>query len=600
MFIKRKLPDLKGSVDLSRVKDFSLFTQKTKSQEQQPADVVDTIDVEARAATQTVASEPSSTTRNLPSEEVLDVEPVTEVIATNELEVRPSGKKVSLKFGLGNRLAAKSHEPPPAQSSEAPAGESPPEVPASTAENRLKGMFAKKRPASTVASAAAAPVSKKKTLWSFGKKDAKTQTAEQPEGAARTPTQRTEPSTAKKVSSLFGKAVKEKTKTLKAGDTAGSFKPGSALDILIELENERRTYWRVSADRVMSIEPAEMKVGASFSKAEIRLFTGVTVNYKGAQDLALSEFGEAVRIVNASQKLQAVYATSASRIENLSPLKSGPGLLLLETLLKNERPQEEDFISGFHLESQQAGLSLAILFHFKASGEVSPVQVTVNPDNLSFVISQFATSHRLDADNVKILLFKNEELLAAARHLEFYPAEAVWAGYSVRKLLWAASAVAAAGAGAAALYAGQAYIAKSWNQNALEKAQAEKRALDQSIDQVLQASVTSFAKTQSLDVAKTFEVAQHLWLPGGAVTLEATPSLARYAVTLPFSRGSIAGGKPSMLNPVSTEELSPLLRPNPPEGCDVSPPLMPGALNAVQIVVTCESPSGPLSRYRLE
>lgn len=398
-------------------------------------------------------------------------------------------------------------------------------------------------------------------------------------------------------------ALKPRAKAkLKVPATAKAPKstPKGALDIMVELEDSRRVYWRVTANALAPLAVDEVRQAASFSKGEQRFAVEAGLAYAAAQDLALAEIGEEVRIVNASKALKAVYACTAARIQELQPVQTGPGLHLLESLLKSRREEGESAICALVLKGDDQSQSLAILYHFNEKDEASALQITVNPDNLNFVLAQFAASRRLDIGSTKVVLLSNADLLSVAGSLQLYPSESVWRGVPLRKILWGATALAAASAGAAALYAGQGYVAQYSVQGKLQSAQAAKSRAQKEVDAVLVASVSSFAKTQGLNLDEITERAGVLWTPGAKVAVGATPSTQVYNVALPLTRGGTLGNRPSVLYQMSLSNVEPLLNKEPPPGCTKAVPEVSGGMNVVQITVTCESTAGSLSAYRLD
>ena len=397
----------------------------------------------------------------------------------------------------------------------------------------------------------------------------------------------------KSKASVKSPSIEVKPKTSKKASA-----PSGSTDILVELEGDRRVFWRVASNKLSRVEGTEVARAASFSRYDYRYLSDVPLSHNGARDLALSELGEECRVVNATKSLGAVYAATAARIDSL-PCPVGSGFQLLEQLLEKNGHAEQELIAGLLLE-EEGGQSLAILFHVTAQGAISAPQITVNPDNLSFTLSQFASSKRLDADVAQVVLFKNADLLAQARGLECYPVESVWNGIAVRKLVWMGVLVCAGASGATVLYASQAYLRIKLIQGRGDTLAAQVKKIDGDLQRKISGSLITFAGMQSVDVGKVTQRAAELWEPNSRVTMESTAGKEKFDLLMPFTRGSFGNNRPSVLGQLKANDVEPLIGKAPPEGCVKEIPGVTGGVNAIQITITCESPASPVSRYRLD
>ncbi len=648
MFLKKR-PDLPKAPDLSKVQDFSLFGKAAKSVrgEDPSAGVLrpnkrisvpeeDIIDVEvveraptAQRSPLPVVEEvtPASAEAEGSAVPAAPHEPAPEHLAAPQRGKPFSGLKVVKKSSTGDAPApspesrtsaglaesAASAEKPKglfarvkaqasakAASFAEPQGTPGPQAPeqpvldqddggAPAAVNRFAAFAGKKaRPE------AAAADSKPKTSV-FASLSAKLRSSAAAPAKAEQPT----PADAPKAG-LRGAEKRKKTSKPENAAKLARATPKGALDVMVELEDARRVFWRVTAQSLESLAPNDVRQAASFSKGEQRFAVEAGLAYSAAHDLALAEIGEEVRIVNASKALRAVFACTATRIQELQPVQTGPGLFLLESLLKNRRAEGEPAICALVLKGDEQAQSLAILYHFNEKDEASAPQITVNPDNLNFVLAQFAASRRLELSSTKVVLLSNADLLSVAGALQMYPSETVWRGVPLRKILWGAAAVAAAGAGFSVLYAGQGYVSQHAMQGKLHSAQAQKSQAQKEVDAVLVASVSSFARTQGLNLDEITERAGVLWTPGAKVAVDAAPATQVYSIALPLTRGGSLGNRPSVLYQMSLSNVEPLLNKEPPQGCTKAVPEVSGGMNVVQITVTCESAAGSLSAYRLD
>lgn len=402
---------------------------------------------------------------------------------------------------------------------------------------------------------------------------------------------------ARKPESAKPRESKSSSRTKKAAPAPKS--AANSVDVLVELDGDRRVYWRVSRDGLEQVPESAVARAVSFARTDYRYLTEGPLRYGEAMDLALSELGEDCRIVNASKAHRAVYAAVAQRIDGI-PAMVAPGLHMLEQLLAKSGHAAEDLIVGLLLEGSETQQSLAILYHIAPNGVSTPPQVTVNPDNLQFTLSQFAASRRLDPDKAQIVLFKNADVLGFGGHNVCYPQETVWHGISVRRLLWAMVFASAVGATGSAGFAAQAYIRVKALENTGTRLAADLKKVDENLQKTISSSLVSFSGTQSLDTKKVSERAGLSWEPGTRVTLEATAAKEQYRVFMPLVRGRFASNRPSVLNQLDAKDVDPLINKVPPEGCTKDIPGVSGGIDAIQISINCESHAGPLSRYWLD
>ena len=435
-------------------------------------------------------------------------------------------------------------------------------------------------------------------LWSRSKGDKQAEAAPEVSGTKKKADKAEKPAKPTKEEKAAAKAAAKSaasSKGKKERKAAGT----SQLDLLVELDAERRVFWRVTADSLTQLTAEDVSQAASFSGLDNRYPTTNVLKYNQARDLALSEIGEDCRIVNATKAMRAVYGTKATRVDSLK-CEIGPGVALVEHLLVDHDHAARDLIVGLLLTDEGSTKSLAILFHVNKNGDFSPPQVTVNPDNLSFTLSQFANSKRLIEDDADVLLFKNAELLAVAGALQYYPNELVWNGVPVRKILWGAAMVSSVAAFVAAGYAGQAYMQK----HALESEQvaltAQVKKIDAELKSSISSSLVSFAQTQTVDVKQVSGRAAQLWVPYSKVTLEATATLQRYDILMPLTRGGLFNNRPSVLGQLAARDVEPLIGMAAPDGCTKDIPGVSGAIDAIQITISCESDSRPVHRYRTD
>lgn len=374
----------------------------------------------------------------------------------------------------------------------------------------------------------------------------------------------------------------------------------AGLQVLVELEDGRQVGWRLDAHGLHQQELDVSSRVLSFSNRDLRFATDGAVGASSAQSLALSEVGEDVRVVNASRALNAVFAVTVERSKGFLDRQVGPGLLVLEEALKESLVPGEDHIGGVHLNNADGSIGLVVLYHFTSSGDVGKAQVTVNPDDLQFVLAQFVSARRLDLDTTKLTLLSNEDLLKASKHFRPYPTQASILGVPVSKVLNTGATLALFAAVGAGAYAATGYAQLESAKRQLSIAQTKKNNALREANEILTSSVVSFARTQAIGLDKAMGTARDVFVPGAVVQMDANTKRSLYTIRMPMLRAGTSGGRPSALDRTEGSHLQNLIDLAAPEGCEKSILNFTGALNVAQVTVECQDDSGLLLAYRLD
>lgn len=399
--------------------------------------------------------------------------------------------------------------------------------------------------------------------------------------------------------SFFAKKAAPQPKAKKAAARQPRFAAGKAeksVVLVTELDNGRQLYWKLEAGALVQLKEAPGETAYSFAKEDFRYRTDGALSYKQANDLALTEIGETVQIVNRSKDLKAVYAARADRVLETKFLLF-PGQQALDRILTERNKFGQSLICGFHFKGE-GNDEVAVLYHVAADGEASKPQISVNPDSMEFVIAQFSASRKVDKNITEVVLFDNAEFLAALQGSQPFPNEPVWRGVPVRKLLSAAalgSVVVAAGV--------TAFAGLQWQQQqALSSKQSRlKSELDQArhaIDSRILAAVPTFAKVMSLDPRALGQRAQQLYVEDSHMVMSATLAEVSYSLAMPIVRQQSFNNRPSVMDPITTEHHDRLIKFHVPEGCTASPLSATGALNDTHLKITCETGNTAFGSYR--
>lgn len=401
-----------------------------------------------------------------------------------------------------------------------------------------------------------------------------------------------------------GERAPKKDKPVKAPKQPKAAKPSkkqpgaTGVHLSVDVGSGEPVFWHVGKDSLDSVESLSAGKALSFSPADHLIAADEPMGMSSARDLAVSETGEDVAVVNASKTHRLVVATQKDRVHG-KPVRLAPGTLALAALLKEQPAPTAPRVVGFDLRGGEQ--HVLILFVWGPDGiGLDPCQVIVNPSDIGFTVSQFAASRRLNAEDVNALFFDNAELLSVADRVPLYPSEAVLFGLPATKALGVASVLSLVMATGACVFAFTQYQDLTDTQSAVAAAKqratkAEKRAAD-----LLEERVTSYARAQSLDVARGLRRAQTLWVPGTTVSLEAKLDGDTFELFMPLVRGGQVGTLPSVAKALTPAELSALVDLSAPKDCTRTGLTVNGTLNEVQLTVTCESGTAGFTRYRLD
>lgn len=425
------------------------------------------------------------------------------------------------------------------------------------------------------------------------------------------------PAAASKLQSLFGskkpkaavKSGSEKastvatpTKAKKQPKASKKEKGGAAATSMVLLtdlgESGKQLLWSMTETTLAQVlvSPAPDEV-ISFSKEDIRFHTEGAMSYSKAQDMAIEEVGEIVAVVNRTKDLSAVYCTREERATS-SPYRVGAGQQALDLLLKKTGREGQSLVTGFSLKDASGLSSVVVLYYVSQDGESSKPQVTVNPDNMEFVLSQFSSSRKINRKETEVVLFTNADLLSVAADIKFFADEKVWNGIPVRVLQNAGAGLTGLIAAGAVTWVGLGYLQKQSLVAQAAKVQIKAKALTEKNNARIETSLVSFAANLSQDQARMFSQAQQVWVPTAKVTAEMKSEETKITVVLPLVLGGTFNNGPSVNSVADAANVQRLYEKEAPEGCSKSQPQTTGNLNEIRIDIVCQSPDSTFHRYR--
>ncbi|MBC8738468.1 hypothetical protein F6X40_16965 [Paraburkholderia sp. UCT31] len=362
-------------------------------------------------------------------------------------------------------------------------------------------------------------------------------------------------------------------------------------------ENNREFFWKLTSDGFTEIESTEARQVYSFSGDDWAIKSLKVLPYKGAEDLAVETISEPVHIVNRTKDLGFVYATLEARALQ-KPFKMAPGQQALDMLVKSRTDTEKPLIYGFLFRDAKSGASVSILNSLNVDGSIGKPHVTLNPDNMEFVLTQFAASRRIKRAEAELRLFDNADFLGIAGALQFYPHERVWRGIPISGVVRAVATLAAIGAAGSMVWAGQAYVRVLTNTTAIDTLTARVQDTQKRASGVIAGSIYRFAQTMSLDTDSALNGAAALWRPGSTVELTADQDSFKYVVRVPVTNGEMFNNKPSVESTARPSDILDVINIQPPHGCRRDVVSVSGNLNEIEVSVVCQNPHPPLFGFR--
>lgn len=392
-------------------------------------------------------------------------------------------------------------------------------------------------------------------------------------------------------------AMKSRAPVRKSKESSSKGKSSIAPALVVELDTGKQLAWRVSADNLESVPVDEVGTAVLASRAEQRYRTEGALSLTAAQNFALAELAEEVRVINRSKEQRLIYAMTTQNVDDLTFLAKS-ALNALDILAKGdaELPEEGPAVLGFLLSGRN-GDSVVVLYYRNESGDLKAPLVSLNPDDLNFVLQQLYSTLRVSA-GVPVVLYDNTDFLRAYAGVATYPAESALFGAPLSSVVRGLS-LASTFAGVACLgAAGYLYTEQQLLQGRMKSAQVQIEQTQNSINSVITSGLPSFAQALSLDTEQLIGRAVEMYLPSSRIVLSATPEASSYRMVLPLTSNARFLNRPSVARAKETSDVQRLLDAQAPEGCERSTPAINNALNEVEITITCQGADSSFNRYR--
>lgn len=406
-----------------------------------------------------------------------------------------------------------------------------------------------------------------------------------------------------KTSKLFKKGTANKKSVAKNPKKKpvkqGGVKVSPANEAFVVVPLRETTFWKITAGDLQAVDQEVTDSYVSFSASERRFVSDKGLTYKEANERAMLETAQMVRLINHTSESKVFYTVDIGGVDPL-PYRISPGHLALDRLLAKHGKLHQKgtpLISGFVLTSQDEANTLLVLYHVDSQGDIGQPEVSVNPRSLEFAISQFVAQRKINRKETDLLLFNNSDFLSIAGGMALFPNEAMVGGVPLRRIInyvMTASAVAMLGSFG---WTATMFTAKKVAEHRNAEVQKEVKAQSEVNSQLLSKSVRSFAQTMSLSSVGAFSQAEALWREDYKVTMEAVPGVNKFKISMPLTVNRLFNGKPAASAIRSPIEVEAMLKYKVPEGCVRSDLFISGGMNEIQFTVDCQTADSGLSRF---
>lgn len=392
-------------------------------------------------------------------------------------------------------------------------------------------------------------------------------------------------------------SAKARVHARKSQTPASRGKSSYAPTLVVELDTGQQLAWHVTEDGLESAPVEEVGVAVLASRSEQRYRTEGALSLTAAQNLALAELAEEVRVLNRSREQRVIYAMTTQNVDDLNFIAKS-AFHALDLLAKGdvELPAEGPAVLGFLLSGRD-GVSVVVLYYRNEAGDYKAPLVSLNPDDLNFVLQQLYSTLRVSA-GVPVVLYDNADFLRVYENVGSYPAENALMGVPLSSVVRGLSLASTVAGVVSIAAAGYLYTEQQVLQSRMQAAQAQIEQTQARINTVISSGLPSFARVLSLDTEQLIDRALQLYLPSSRIVLSATPEASSYRMVLPLTSNARFLNRPSVARARETSDVQRLLDVQAPEGCERSTPAINNALNEVELTITCQGADSSLNRYR--
>jgi hypothetical protein len=295
-----------------------------------------------------------------------------------------------------------------------------------------------------------------------------------------------------------------------------SLKPGAGMDsfwVMVNLSRPR--YWEISRNGVVKKDLAP-----SAEEGPVLSFDGdndFRVELPSGRATAAARYFLQENLTKTrvfSQNKKVWYGTPVDRLDEFDhPLYSGT--YFLDRLLDKVGRPEDGRVVGFRFHTgDDDSFTIVVMYALLPSGELTPLQLSLNPPDLDLTLREFADLHKVtDADP---LLFSVSDVLGLTVG-QPYPSEDMIFGIPQRTLNNGVAAVIGAAAIASFAFSGYQYVQTGAIKQQTVEVNKEVKKVHLSTATLLADNIYRYAVLSSINVGKTIGYAEALWSPDVAI-----------------------------------------------------------------------------------
>lgn len=314
----------------------------------------------------------------------------------------------------------------------------------------------------------------------------------------------------------------------KKDDRPTSIRPGAGMDsfwVMVNLGNRPR-YWKISRDGVVKKEAPPVGGDGPVLSFDEGSDYRVTLASGGASAAArhfLQENLAKTRVFSPNKKVW--YGTPVERLAEFDH-HIYSGTYFLDRLLDKVGRPDDARIVGFRFHSgDEDSFTIVVMYALQQSGELSALQLSLNPPDLDLTLREFASEHSVtDTDP---LLFSVSDVLGLTAG-QAYPSEDMLFGVPQRALYTGIAAIIGVAAFASFAFSGYQYVRTN-------EMKAETAAITKNVAKVQLSTATlladniyRYAALSSLNVERAIGYAEALWRPDVAIdSLSADRSIGK-------------------------------------------------------------------------
>ena len=320
---------------------------------------------------------------------------------------------------------------------------------------------------------------------------------------------------------MFGKKIKRERRV------EGEIKLDRQPDVQLYFESgDKVSSWLldVEAGCVKKVDFEDLKKASiSFSDQDQYILAKDKQLFRNINSYILQEYGKKMFYIDQIKKLDSLYATPESRLNEIKSNSVFPGVMALRVLLENHKksgwmpPIGRQFVTGFLLPIQSSTDNILILYAANEDLNLAHMQIIPNVDKWQFNIDNYARSNKMFVQGEKlpedqIILFDAMELVGAFGQMSPYPIERQYFGVKESRIFRTAATIGVASAVLAGGYATFSYNEVSIVNQSIETTKSDIEAAKKKLINIGVSNFNNIVKAGSIDVDQVLDRARSLGL----------------------------------------------------------------------------------------